>query len=124
LSDRAALLTRNLPIRRSSIAFLHNLVRQNLSYAQKIVINSASGSTGALDELVEQFLSGGVKYVAVVGKDCSLIEDIIDELVVGDVSDESRFILTSSHPDQRLEEVIEFARSISSGEGEPQVVYL
>lgn len=76
----------------------------------------------SLDQLVEQFIADGVKFVAVAGTDCAVIEDIIDELVVGDGSDETRFILTSSHPGESLEEVIQFARSISEGIGEPQLV--
>jgi hypothetical protein len=60
-----------------------------------------------------------------VGEDCARIEDIIDELVVGDGSDESRFILTSSHPDESLSEAVEFALSLRSEyAGEVQVVQL
>ena len=51
-----------------------------------------------------------------------IVEDIIDELVVGEGKNDN-FILTSSHPGETLEEVIEFARSLSlEYEGEVQVV--
>jgi hypothetical protein len=52
-----------------------------------------------------------------------------DEVVIsnghGDGSDSSRYILTSFHPDESLDEVIEFAKSLT-GEyaGEVQVVEL
>lgn len=69
-----------------------------MSYAQKIVVYSKSGAKDALEPLVEQFIVEGVRFVAVAGVDCALIEDIIDEIVVGDGSDDTRFILTSSHP--------------------------
>jgi hypothetical protein len=65
-----------------------------------------------LDALVERFLSDRVAFVAVVGDDCSRVEDIIDELLVGDGSDQSRFILTSSHPGAAIAEAVEFARSL------------
>jgi hypothetical protein len=61
--------------------------------------------------LVEEFIQHGVAYVGVAGKDCARIEEIIDELVVGDGSDEGRFILTSSH--ESLEEAVEFASSLN-----------
>ncbi|MCC3860082.1 hypothetical protein LJF33_02550 [Emcibacteraceae bacterium Y4] len=46
----------------------------------------------------------------VVGKDCELWEDIMDEIAVGDGTN-IRFITTTSHPDETIEEVIEFAKS-------------
>ena len=70
-------------------------------------------------------LACGVPFVGVVGEDCEQVEDIIDELVVGDGTDSSRFILTSAHPCESVADVVEFARSIfGAGEGEAQVVVL
>ena len=63
-----------------------------------------------LDELVEQFQANGVKLVGVVGTDCTLVEDIIDELIVGDGGDTTRFILMSSHPGESVEELVDEAR--------------
>ena len=78
-----------------------------------------------LDALVEQFIADGVAYVGVVGEDCSRVEDIIDELVVGDGSDQSRFILTSAHPGESVEEALEYARSLyAEYSGEVQLVEL
>jgi hypothetical protein len=75
--------------------------------------------------MVEQFIQDQVIFVGVVGEDCARIEDIIDELVVEDGSDESRFILTSSHPDESLSEAVEFALSLRAEyAGEVQVVQL
>ena len=96
-----------------------------MPFAPKIVLHCLSGYRMELDALVEQFLADGVEFVGVVGTDCALVEDIIDELVVGDGSDESRFILTSAHPGESVEEVVAFARLISSAhDGEAQVVVL
>jgi hypothetical protein len=96
-----------------------------MRYGRKIVLHCLSGYKPELDEMVEQFLRDGVVFVGVVGKDCSRVDDIIDELVVGDGSDETRFILTSFHEGESLDEAIDFARSLS-GEyaGEIQVVHL
>jgi hypothetical protein len=57
-------------------------------------------------------LSAAVGYFG-VGQDCARIEDIIDELVVGDGTREPYFILTSSHPGETLAEAVEFAESLA-----------
>ena len=96
-----------------------------MHYGRKIVLHCPTGYKPKLDAMVEQFLKDGVVFVGVVGEDCSRVEDIVDELVVGDGSIEGRFILTSFHEGQSLEEAIKFAHSLT-GEyaGEVQVVEL
>ena len=73
-----------------------------------------------MDALVEELKNKGVKFVGVVGKDASKIEDLIDELCVGDGSNPYE-MLTSSHPDETLEEAVKFAENLQleySGEVE------
>jgi hypothetical protein len=82
-----------------------------LSYGRRIVLHCPRGYQPALEALVESFILDGVSFVAVVGEDCGRIEDLIDELVVGDGADASRYILTSSHPKQTLEQAVAFAQS-------------
>ncbi|MBR1222684.1 hypothetical protein JQ557_32115 [Bradyrhizobium sp. U87765 SZCCT0131] len=82
-----------------------------MSYAPKIVLQLPLSSLDALDAFVEDCIRDGVSLIAIVGKDASKVDDIIDELVVGDGSDPSRFITTSFHPDETVEEVLEFARA-------------
>lgn len=83
-----------------------------MGYPKKIVLISRSGFQPALDALVEQFILDGVKFVAVVGEACAKVEDIIDGIVVGGGNNDN-FILTSSHPGESIEEVVEFAHRIS-----------
>lgn len=94
-------------------------------FERKVVLHCTSTKRSGLDELVEQFLRDGVKFVGVVGEECSFVEDLIDEIVVGDGVDDTRFILTSSHPNETLDKAIQFARSLT-GEyaGDVQVVEL
>jgi hypothetical protein len=96
-----------------------------MPYARKVVLHCPKGYKAELDDLVERFVADGVVVVAVVGEDCSRVEGIIDEIVVGDGSDPDRFILTSAHPGDTVQEALEFARSLS-GEysGEVQLVEL
>jgi hypothetical protein len=100
-------------------------MRLAMPYGRKIVLHCPTGYHERLDGMVEQFIQDRVIFVGVVGKDCAKVEDIIDELVVGGGSDDSRFILTSSHPGESLSEAVEFAMSLT-GEyaGEVQVVQL
>ena len=97
---------------------------QHLAYARNLVLHCPKGGDPRLDALVEDFIKDGIAFVGVVGKDCSRVEDIIDELVVGD-----RFcdyeLLTSRHDGESLGDAIAFAKALT-GEfaGEVQVVEL
>ena len=95
-----------------------------MPFAKKIVLHIPSGHVPGVDDLIAKFIRDGVKFVAVVGKDCARVEELIDAAAVGDGSD-SRFILTSSHPGETLDEVVEFARLLS-GEyaGDVEIVEL
>ena len=88
------------------------------------MLHCPNGYEMRLDAMVEDFIRDGVAFVGVVGKDCSKVEDIIDELVVGDGS-RNYSLLTSSHNGQSIEEAVQFAKALS-GEfaGEVQVVEL
>ncbi|WP_407153992.1 hypothetical protein [Bradyrhizobium sp. STM 3557] len=81
-----------------------------MNYAPKIVLQLPISNPELLDSFVEDCLRDGVSPIAVVGDGATQIEDIIDELIVGDGSDRSRFITTSSHQNETLDEVLAFAR--------------
>ncbi len=71
-----------------------------------------------LDILVRQWIQEGVRYIGVVGQDAALIEDIIDELCVGD-GVEPYFMLTAAHsPDEELDDAIALAQQISEEFGD------
>lgn len=95
-----------------------------MPYLKKIVLHCPRGYQPRLDTLVEEFIRDGVVFVGVVGQDCAKVEDIIDELVVGQ-GDRDYDLLTSSHAGQSVEEVVAFASSLT-GEfrGEVQLVEL
>jgi hypothetical protein len=67
-----------------------------------------------MDSLVAEFMRDGVIYVGVVGEDCARVEDIIDELKVGDGTREPYLaMLTASHPGQTIAQAVEFAESLT-----------
>ena len=93
-----------------------------MPHPKKIVLHSRSGYEQRLNSLVEEFIRDGVIFVGVVGVDCEKVEDIIDEIVVGN-GDRDCFILTSSHPDESVEEVVCFADSLTGEyEGKSHIV--
>lgn len=77
----------------------------------KIVVHSLTGYRPEFDALVQSWIDQGVKYVGIVGVDASRLEDIVDELCVGDGSN-PRFMLTASHSDESLAEAFDLANSL------------
>ena len=81
-----------------------------MPFARKLILHVPVSDETLLDGFVEQCLNDGVSFVAVVGPSCARIEDIIDEIVVGDGCDNTRFLCTTSHPDEPFEDVLNTAR--------------
>jgi hypothetical protein len=93
-----------------------------MPYPKKIVLHCRNGYQPQLDSLVEEFIRDGVVFVGVVGADCAMVEDIIDELVVGR-GDRDYDLLTSSHPDESVEDAVRFAGSLTGKyEGKVHIV--
>lgn len=100
------------------------VVSPRMPHAKKIVLHCHQGYEARLNVLVEEFVNDGVVFVGVVGPDCAKVEDLIDELVVGDGSREYH-LLTSSHPEQTIEQAVAFAHSLTGDfKGEVQIVEL
>ena len=83
-----------------------------MPYAKKIVLRSRWGYHPGLDTLVADFRRDGVLFVGVVGKDCDIIEDIIDELCQDDDASGAPAMLTSSYVDGTVEEAVSFAETL------------
>jgi hypothetical protein len=92
-----------------------------MGYAPKIVLQLPLSDPDLLPPFVEACIRDGVALIAIVGDGCGEIEEMIDELVVGDGSDKSRFsVSTTSHPGEAIEEVMEFA-SVFDAKGDQGV---
>jgi hypothetical protein len=93
-----------------------------MPYPKKIVLHCRSGYELRLNTLIEEFIRDGVIFVGVVGEDCARVEDIIDELVVADGARDYH-MLTSSHPNETVEDAVRFAASLTGQfQGEVYVV--
>jgi len=82
-----------------------------MQYAQKIILHAPPWHSPKLEAFVKKCIQDSVVLVCVVGDDCARVEDVIDELVVNDGSDPSRFLNTTSHPDESIAEVRAFAEA-------------
>lgn len=77
------------------------------------------------DWSVERCLLDRVELIAIFGPECDELEESVDWIVVGEGADPDRFVVTSSHPGESFEEVMEFALSWTcSREGGVQVIRL
>ena len=74
--------------------------------SRKIILHSPVEDEGLLPAFVEQCLADGVSLLAIFGPHSDELEDIIDWLVVGDGSDATRFLCTTSHPSELFDDVL------------------
>lgn len=88
-----------------------------MTRARAIVLQTPLQNPAALPEFVEACLRDRVELIAIVGPNCETLEDEIDWLIVGDGSDDSRFIVTSSHDEETLAEAVAFAEGWSMQDG-------
>lgn len=86
-----------------------------MAYAAKIILHTPLADPELLETFVEACLKDGVVLIAVVGDDAERVEDLIDEIVVGDGADARRFIATTSHRGETPDEVENFAACYDAG---------
>jgi len=77
---------------------------------RKIVLFSKSGYSSAQDALLESFLANPPAIFCAVGIDCQKWEDAMDFLCETRGGDYLS-VVTTSHPDESVEEVISFANN-------------
>ena len=96
-----------------------------MKLAPKLILHSPMPNKALLDDFVEQCLRDGVSLVAVIGPGCSRLEDVIDEIVVGGGGDDSRFLSTTSHPDDDFDTILNMAQTWEFEKNDPvQEVHL
>ena len=78
--------------------------------AKKLILHTPLSRPEALPAFVEEALQKGIRLIACIGEDAYGVEEDIDDLIVGDGSDARRFITTTAHMDESLNEVMAFAR--------------
>ena len=75
----------------------------------RVILHCPISDPALLERFVEDCLQRGVALVAVVGPGCEAVHDALDDLIIGDGANGTRFIVTTWHEDETLEEVRKFA---------------
>ena len=78
----------------------------------KVILVSLSGYSSEKIGILRGLIADRVALFCVVGRDCEIWHDVMDELCVGDGTDPVD-MLTTWHPDEPIEDVIEFAKTCS-----------
>ena len=84
---------------------------------RKIVVYSLSGLSRDIFELTRQFMAEGVKFVVVVGRDASELEEVIDRVCIGDGTDPYEMLTASLEACEGVAEAINLANSMSDEYG-------
>lgn len=93
-----------------------------MSPEPKVVLQLPVSDAARLPVFVERCLADNVTLIAVMGEGAADIEEQIDWLIIGDATDDSRFITTSCHTGESLEEVVAFATAWRINAGGPTTV--
>ena len=78
--------------------------------AKKVVLVSKGGYNTSHNDVLQSLIERRICLFCAVGKDCELWEDVMDELAVGPSGEYAWHVTTTSHPNESIEEVIEFAK--------------
>lgn len=89
-----------------------------MTQSRKIVVHSLRGYHPEFASRVAAWLDHGVTFIGIVGRDAERLEDVADDVAIGDGS-RARFVLTSSHPGESLAEAVAFAEVLTGEHAGP-----
>lgn len=81
--------------------------------SDRVLLRCSRGYRLELDALVATWMQEGVKYVGVLGVDTSKVEDIIDELCVGDGSNPYPMLTACHAPHETIDDAMFLANQLS-----------
>ncbi len=99
----------------------------SMPYPSKIVLQLPLSAPEVLALFVERCIAEEVELICVVGPEADEIEDEIDWLIVGDGSNANRFIVTTAHSNEPVDQVVQFAAAWTGDGGPaeaPEIVHL
>ena len=88
-----------------------------MSAPPKFILHSPLSDETCLKAFVEKCLTENASLIAVVGLGSAKLEELIDEIIVGNGEDRSRFVCTTSHPNETFEDVLSFVTAWNADEG-------
>lgn len=111
----------------SMVAHMHRLtynpprlqdIPETMTHCRKIVVHSLRGHHPEFAARVAAWLDNGITFIGIVGKDAARLEDVVDDVAIGDGS-HARFVLSSSHPGETLAEAVAFAEILTGEHAGP-----
>lgn len=89
-----------------------------IQHPGKVILVSTSAYQPERDAaLLHELLQSKIELFCAVGVDARSWEDALDWLLVADYWDDSYILMTTAHPDEPLDDVIEFAQSFNTPSG-------
>ena len=93
------------------------------SNAKKVILVTDTSYSSEHDEILKSLIARKIDLFCAVGKDCEKWEEALDWLCIGKNGEEIGFVTTTSHPDETLKEVKEFANQWKTeGSNEIQII--
>jgi hypothetical protein len=94
-----------------------------MRFTNKVVILSKKMYDGSQDHILKELVRHDTALVCVTGVDAAFIEDMLDEFAANDDSGAGDRLITTSHTDDSLEQVLAFANAFDVGEpGELSII--
>ena len=96
-----------------------------MTYSAKIVLVSTSAYFPERDrQLLQELIAARIELFCATGVGAKAWEDALDWACIGDDGRDEHLIVTTSHEDESLAEVLEFAEQFStSSQDKPQIVH-
>jgi len=79
--------------------------------AKKVILLSISGYSAENDALLSQLINEKIRLFCAAGKDCAIWEESMDALFVGEGDEKDFEMMTTSHPNETFDEVMQFAET-------------
>lgn len=97
-----------------------------MKHSGKVVVVSSSGYAPDRDDaLLKKFIESKTQLCCFAGLDAEEWEEALDWLCIGADGQAAHFIVTTAHPNESVDEVIEFAEMFSTDETHKvEVIYV
>jgi len=93
------------------------------SRAKKVILSTNKKYSSEYNDLLASLIERKIELFCAVGEDCVNWEEALDSACFNEKGEEIGFVVTTSHPNETLKEVKEFAKQWSSeGNSEMQII--
>ena len=95
----------------------------NTTDARKVILISKSNYSSEHEDVLKALIKRNIELFCAIGTDCEKWEEAVDWLCIDEKGNKIGFVNTTSHPDETIEEVMDFAKNWSiEGNNEIQVI--